>query len=126
MSEFVPNPNFMPELERAVMRELDDVREEVYQDVRRGLSPASITDQASIKTTPAKRTGRLEVGVWVSYGRGLGPIFEGGTKQRFTKGRGRKGKYGSGVNRGQITTANHAMRTARDNAIRRGLSLRYL
>jgi hypothetical protein len=117
MSEFVPNPSFMPDLERAVMRELDDVREEMYQDVKRRLSPGAITDKVTVRTTPAKRTGRLEVGIFVGYGRGLGPIFEGGTVQRSTR---------RGFNRGQITTANFAMRTARDNAVRRGLSLRYL
>lgn len=117
MSEFVPNPGFMPELERAVMRELDDLREEMYQDVKRNLSPGAITPKVGVKTAPAKRTGRLEVGVFIGYGRGLGPIFESGTKQRSTR---------FGANRGRISTANYAMRTARDNAVRRGLTLRYL
>lgn len=126
MAEFVPNPDFMPQLERAVMRELDDILEEAFQDVRRNLTPAAIVSKVGLRTTPAKRTGRLEVGVFIGYSRGLGPIFETGTKPRYTKGRGRKGKYPAGVHRGQITTANHAMRNARDNVMRRGLSLHYL
>ena len=126
MSEFIPNPNFLSEVERAVLMEMDDLREEMYQGVKRRISPASITDKTTLRTTPPKRTGHLEVGVFVGYGRGLGPIFESGTKPRYTKGTGRKQKYPAGLHRGQITTANHAMRNARDAALRRGITFRYL
>lgn len=126
MSEFVPNPAFLPHVENATLRELDDIREEMYQEAKSGQSPASIADKVTIRSTPAKRTGSREVGVFVGYGKGLGPIFEGGTGARFTKGKGRKRKYPAGVHRGRITTANRAMQRAQDNAVRRGLSLRYL
>lgn len=102
------------------------MREEMYQEVRRNLSPSAITNSVGIRTSRAKRTGRLELGVYVHYAKGLGPIFEAGTKQRFTQGKGAKRKYPAGINRGQITTANHAMKNARDKALRRGLTLRYL
>jgi hypothetical protein len=126
MSEFVANPRLWPEIERAVLRELDDVRENAYREVKSHLTPSSIKTKATVRTTPAKRVARREMGVFIGYGKGLGPIFESGTKQRFTKGRGRKGKYGAGINRGRISTANHAMKTAQTNALRRGLTLRYL
>lgn len=126
-SNFEPNPGFLPDVERAVLREMNtDVREQVYQDVRSRLAPSSIAGKVTVKTAPARRINRREVGVFIGYGRGLGPIFEGGTKQRFTKGKGKKQKYPAGVNRGQITTANYAMTKARDAAVRRGLSFRYL
>lgn len=124
MDNFVSNPAFMPELERAVTRAMDDLREEMYQDVKRNISPAAVESKVTVRTTPAKKVSANQIGVFVGYGKGLGPIFEGGTQQRTTKGKGRKRKYGAGINRGAITTANHAMSNARESALRRGLDLR--
>lgn len=124
MAEFVRDPGFKPEVERAVLRAMDDLREDIYQDVRRNISPSAVAAKATVKSTPAKRVGMNEIEIFVGYGRGLGPIFEAGTQPRQTKGRGRKRKYGPGINRGQITQANHAMRDAKETALRRGLDLR--
>lgn len=124
MPEFVANSSFMPELERVITRAMDDLREEMYQDVKRNISPSAVEPKATVRTTPAKKVSTNQIGVFIGYGRGLGPIFESGTQQRLTKGRGRKRKYGAGINRGRISTANHAMKNAKDKALRRGLDLR--
>lgn len=117
MSEFVPNPGYWPHLEAAIMQEMDAVRARVQREVRQNLTPASIRPRVRLKTSRAKRVGMNEIGIWVGYGSGLGPIFESGTKQRRTR---------SGANRGRITTANHAMQQAREAAVKRGLTFRYL
>jgi hypothetical protein len=118
MAEFVHNPAFRPHLEMAVMRGMQDVIEATEADARRNLSPSSIVRKTSIETEGPRRLSNGEVSGVVKYGRGLGPIFEGGTRQRRTR---------RGFNRGHISTANHAMRNAREEAIRRGLDLsRYL
>lgn len=117
MSEFVPDPNFWPHLENAVMREMDDIRDRMRRDIRANLSPPSIRSKVRLKTTRSRRRGLYEIAVWVGYGAGLGPIFERGTGQRQTK---------AGHERGRISTANHAIERARADAIRRGITLRYL
>jgi hypothetical protein len=117
-SNFVPNLAFMPQLEQAVLKAMQETVLRTANDVKRNLTPSQIRSKTSVVTVPAHRIGAGEISGVVKYGRGLGPIFEGGTAQRFTR---------SGAGRGAITTSNFAMTNARETAIRRGLDLsRYL
>jgi hypothetical protein len=118
MAEFVHNPAFRPHLERAVMQAMADTIRQTQDDVERALTPVAIRDKAPVVTEGPQREANGDVSGVVKYGRGLGPIFERGTKQRRTR---------RGANRGRISTANNAMEKARNEAIRRGLDLsRYL
>jgi hypothetical protein len=118
MAEFIRNPAFQIELERAVMNGMRDVLTDTQRDAERRLAPVAIRNKAPVVTEGPQREPNGDVSGVVKYGRGLGPIFERGTRQRFTR---------KGAGRGAITTANHAMQTAREQAIRRGLDLsRYL
>jgi hypothetical protein len=118
MAEFVRNPAFGPQLERAISSAMADLARETSAEAQRNLAPSTIRSKVSIETEPPRREAGGEISAVVKYGRGLGPIFEGGTKQRFTR---------KGAARGAIATANRAMQRARDAAVRRGLDLtRYL
>jgi hypothetical protein len=118
MAEFVHNPAFRPQLEAAVMRAMADTVRQTQQDAERALTPVAIRDKAPVVTEAPRKQANGDITGVVKYGRGLGPIFERGTKQRRNR---------RGANRGRITTANHAMEKARDEAVRRGLDLsRYL
>lgn len=118
---FVPNPQFMPHVERAVMFALNDAGKDIEAKAKNNTRHASIA--RTIWASPPSRDGQGPV-VTVRYKKGLGPIFEGGTVQRRLKG---KGKYRAGTNRGAIQPPERALGRAADSVISRGLDLhRYL
>lgn len=115
MAEFERNPMFKPQLEAALQRAMADTIRQTASDVKKGISPQSVVRKAPVATEGPRREANGDVSGVVKYGRGLGPIFEGGTKARFTR---------SGAHRGQINNGNRAMERAKESAIRRGLDLR--
>lgn len=115
MGSFVPNPSFKPHLQTALYRAMSDTLQQTASDAKKGLSPAAIIRKSPVVTEGPRKEANGDVSGVVKYGRGLGPIFEGGTKQRHTR---------KGANRGAITTENRAMERAKESAIRRGLDLR--
>jgi hypothetical protein len=118
MAEFVRNPAFRAQLDAALFKGMADVVRATATEAKKGLSPQTIIRKAPIVTEGPKREANGDISGVVKYGKGLGPIFERGTKQRFTR---------AGAGRGAITTQNNAMQRARESAIRRGLDLgRYL
>lgn len=111
---FKENPAHLPYVERAVENGMRVLQAEIKQYVVGAIYPIAVRAHAPIKVSPVDRTLN-EVRGRLSYGRGFGPIFESGTKQRFTK--------TTGANRGRISSANHAMQKGRVEAARRGLNL---
>ena len=110
-ARFEWNPQFIPQLESAVRKSLDD---ELLAAKSKAESLAGNT-AAEVVITPAKRT--IEGVEGAIYARKLRTIFEKGTKDRFTK---------SGAYRGRVD-AQPAIGPAVDELLAKGLDInRYL
>jgi hypothetical protein len=114
MAEFRKNPTFDSDLDSAIRRGMSELVRETAGVARRNLSPASIRAKAPVVSEEPRKNSDGSISGVVKYGRGLGPIYEQGTRLRFTR---------KGAARGFITTANRAMERARDFAIEKGLNL---
>lgn len=95
----------------ATLKALQRAGEEMRDLAKQNTSHASVAK--TVISTPATVDARGPF-VTIRYSKGLGPIFEGGTKQRFTR---------KGANRGLIQPGEFALRRARDSVLRRGLDL---
>lgn len=110
MDDFVPNPQFWPQLLAGVMRAVSDAGQEIASQ-----GAANARHARKFEVKPGLDTSGP---VAVIKRTGLGPIFEKGTKQRFTR---------SGAGRGSIQPGDFALTRARDSVLSQGLDLgRYL
>lgn len=115
MPRVVWDSGFEPGVARAVSRALEDVGEAIRDQAKSNTSHGSIARSITSSKAQIDASGPF---VTVRYARGLGPIFEKGTKQRFTR---------SGAARGLIQPGEFALSRARDTVLSRGLDLsRYL
>lgn len=110
---FVPNPQYLPHVEQAAGKALVKAGQEMRDLAKQNTSHGSVA--RTLWSSPQPTHSTAGPSVTIRYRKGLGPIFEGGTKQRFTK---------KGAARGLIQPGEFALRRARDSVLRRGLDLR--
>lgn len=119
MTRFTLNPAFFPEMEKALMRGLDDVGEEIRDEAKGNIASFSSSASRAIRKDPAR--GGSKPSVKVRMGKGLGPIFEFSKEQnRQLKG---KGKFPAGTNRG-VMQRREFFHRAVDKVVSKGLDLR--
>lgn len=120
---FTPNPMFLPEVEKAVIKALDDLGDDIKRDAASEIRAFSSSAARAVRKERAKR-GFGGPSVTVAIGKGLGTIFEFSKQQnRRLKGR---GKYPAGTTRGVMPRHEFFNKTV-ERHIAKGLPLgRYL
>lgn len=99
-SYFERDPAFLPLVEKATGRALEDVADDIVRDARMDIAPFSSSAAKAVRKERVRSTPEGP-SVPVKIGKGLGVIFEFSKEQnRLTKGKGKKQKYPAGVNRG--------------------------
>lgn len=123
-SGFQQNPRFIPQVEAAVIRGLDDLGDAVVTTAARRIAPFSSGAAAAVHKDPATRGAGGLLRVVLHIGRGLGNIFEFSKEQhRITKGRGPKRRFPAGLNRG-VMQRREFFNVTVEEMVRRGISLR--
>lgn len=111
-SRFIPNPNYLPHVEDAVIEALDEVGEEIRDQAAKSIGPYSSTTAANIEKESATKDSN---GPFVRLRmRGLGSIFE------FSKQQNRRTK--KGANRG-VMRKRPFFNPAKDEVLSKGLPL---
>lgn len=116
-SGFRMDPHFIPQVQTAAVRALDDAGQDIVNNASRYIQPFSSSASRAVTKTRAAMGPHGPV-VTVKIGRGLGPIFE------FSKQQQRRTR--KGAERG-VMLRRPFFNRAVDEVIRRGINLsRYL